>query len=126
MLVVDTYLHTNGSFLRIYNAYAWSDIETGCILEYTYHGFKHHSVVTKIYKEADRIQVIHYGFAHIFGTQSVVREVIQLDFKTDNIPAFTHNEPDVVVEKAKGRLGEQRWSIATNSGLTFCMCCLFN
>ncbi|KAH3877994.1 hypothetical protein DPMN_001874 [Dreissena polymorpha] len=132
MLVVDTYRHSTGCLFRIYNAYAWSDIETGCIIEFSYHGFKHQSVVKKINTGEDKITVIHYGFSHIFGTRTVMEENIKIDFKTEDIriyrcdPAFNHNEQEDVVAKAEKRIGEQHWSIITNSCWAFCMQCLFH
>ncbi|XP_052272965.1 uncharacterized protein LOC127873232 isoform X2 [Dreissena polymorpha] len=131
MLEIGAFTESNG-LLRLYNAYSWYDLKEGCILEYSYYGIRHQGVVTKVNAQENMVTVAHYGTLGIFSRRTVMKDKLRIDFKTQALriyrcdPAFNHNAPDVVITKAEQRMGEQNWSILSNTSWMFCLHCLFN
>ncbi|KAH3868629.1 hypothetical protein DPMN_031780 [Dreissena polymorpha] len=127
--VLSTQQTTYGT-LHLYNVYSWCDLQKGSIVEFTYYGLNHQGIPTDFDEEKKTITVIHYGAHSLFATNTVMEDILDMDLKTQSLKMYRcgddmpFNEPDVVVRKAKERLGEQNWR-AGNRSWDFCLQCLF-
>ncbi|XP_063396339.1 uncharacterized protein LOC134680953 [Mytilus trossulus] len=99
-------------------------IGIGDVLSHRYYGVKHSSIVTEVKVENDkktkgRIRLVHYGSSAIFGTKKIVEEYIEIDIHKSRIyvlnckPLCTF-ESDIVVSRARSRIGESKWAIFSN------------
>ncbi|XP_052773448.1 uncharacterized protein LOC128212178 [Mya arenaria] len=114
---------------QIFEVHAWSDLKKGSIVQYNYYWITHQGILSAVDETRETIKVIHYGAKHLFATRTIIEDEITLHLKRDRIQIYRcHpskcNKPDVVVAKAKARLGETDWR-PNNRSLDFCLACLF-
>ncbi|CAG2220410.1 unnamed protein product [Mytilus edulis] len=99
-------------------------IGIGDVLSHRYYGVKHTSIVTEVKVENDkktkgRIRLVHYGSSALFGTRKIVEEYVEIDIHKSSIyvldckPLCTF-EADIVVSRARSRIGETKWAIFSN------------
>ncbi|OPL32894.1 hypothetical protein AM593_10024, partial [Mytilus galloprovincialis] len=90
-----------------------TDFNPGDVINFTYYNLPHDAVVVKIeYPEVIKCSVVHYNYAGVFGTRTIVEE--DFNFKLADQNVFVHKypecdiyQPEEVVRRAKSRLGEQ-------------------
>ncbi|XP_071179548.1 uncharacterized protein [Mytilus edulis] len=99
-------------------------IGIGDVLSHRYYGVKHTSIVTEVKVENDkktkgRIRLVHYGSSALFGTRKIVEEYVEIDIHKSSIyvldckPLCTF-EADIVVSRARSRIGDTKWAIFSN------------
>ncbi|KAH3868626.1 uncharacterized protein LOC127870331 [Dreissena polymorpha] len=116
--------------LHLYNVYSWEDLHKGSIVEFTYYGIDHQGILTECDEDQRKITVIHYGTRGYFSTRTIMEDTLDMDLKTQSLKIYRYdggrryNEPDLVVKKAKERVGERNWK-AGNRSWDFCLQCLF-
>lgn len=96
------------------------DFSPGDIIDFNYCGLAHQGVVVKVeYPESIKCDVVHYNYAGIWGTRSVVEETFIFNLSDQNLHVHDYNghdiyEADEVVRRAKSRVGEQKFNTFTN------------
>ncbi|XP_045209733.2 uncharacterized protein LOC123561432 [Mercenaria mercenaria] len=113
---------------QYFRATSWSDLYPGIIVEYRYYWIWHQGILSYKDEKRKRIKVIHYGADHLFATRTIMEESMQLDLRYDNIWIYRGHprqcyKAGIVLEKARKRLGEQRWE-AGNRSWDFCKDCV--
>ncbi|XP_052073066.1 uncharacterized protein LOC127711155 [Mytilus californianus] len=93
---------------------------------FSFHGIKykrHTSIVTEIeISNNDNtkgfLRLVHYCSSTLFGTRTIVEEKVEVDLEMSDLylqdckkPSFL---PDVVVSRARSRVGETKWDMFSN------------
>jgi len=105
-----------------------SELKVGSIVEWTYFLIPHQGIVSEVNEKMGIIKVIHYGASHLFAKRTIVEEELPIDLSKIKLGIYLCNpklcfEGNVVLKKAKARLGEQRWE-AGNRSWEFCVACV--
>ncbi|XP_076105740.1 uncharacterized protein LOC143074079 [Mytilus galloprovincialis] len=96
----------------------------GDVISQHYHHINHTSIVTEVKIINDKqtegyIGLVHYGSSGWFKTRCIVEEYFKINVETSNIylldctPLSTF-PADVVVSRARSRVGETKWSTFSN------------
>lgn len=104
-------------------------ISPGDVIDFTYCSLSHEAVVVKVeYPETIKCSVVHYNYAGVLGTRTIVEEDFIFKLADQNI--FVHDytgcdvyPPEEVVRRAKSRLGEQKFNTFTNRSSHFAKWC---
>ena len=108
--------------------HSWLELKEGLIIEWTYYWIPHQGIVSGVDKKQKTVKVIHYGARHLFATRTIIEEELRIDLHRDDLriyrcdPAMS-NKASVILDKAKKRLGEQRWQWG-NRSWDFCVACV--
>ncbi|XP_053378500.1 uncharacterized protein LOC128548127 [Mercenaria mercenaria] len=106
--------------------HSWSDLYAGACVEFPYYKILHQGIISSVNEEEQKIDVIHYGTDHILATRTIIEEKIQVRFGKVWIyqgqPEYC-NEPNIILQKARDRLGEQKWG-KENRSSDFCKACV--
>ena len=97
-----------------------SDVSPGDVIDFTYCGLSHEGVVIQVqYPESVKCSVVHYNYAGVLGTRSVVEEMFDFNLSDQNV--FVHDysgcevyTPSEVVRRARSRIGEKKFNTFTN------------
>lgn len=99
-------------------------ISIGDVILQRYCGVKHTSIVTNVKTEHDkltkgRIRLIHYGCSGLFKTRKIIEEWVEVDIDKSTIYLLVCESlctfpADVVVKRARCRIGETKWDIFSN------------
>ncbi|VDI25477.1 Hypothetical predicted protein [Mytilus galloprovincialis] len=106
-----------------------TNISPGDVIDFTYCSLSHEAVVVKVeYPETITCSVVHYNYAGILETRTIVEEEFIFKLAGQNI--FVHNydecdvySPDEVVRRAKSRLHEQNFNTFSNRSSHFAKWC---
>ncbi|XP_071175916.1 uncharacterized protein [Mytilus edulis] len=106
-----------------------ANISPGDVIDFTYCSMSHEGVVIKVeYPETIKCSVVHYNYAGVIRTRTIVEE--DFIFKLADQDIFVHDytgcnihEPEEVVRRAKSRLGEQKFNTFTNRSSHFAKWC---
>ena len=115
-------------YFQISRAVAWSDIQPGTLVQYRYYWLWHHAIVSESNESARKIKVIHYGTDHLFARRTIMEDTLRVDLRHHDLWVYRSdptrsNSHDVIVQKARSRLGEQRWRRG-NRSWDFCRECV--
>lgn len=106
-------------------------IDIGNVISQRIHGIKytsHTGIVTEVKSINDEktkgfIRVVHYGSSALLRTREIVEEEIEVDVEQSDLyildsktPSFP---PDVVVSRARSRIGETKWDFFSNRSFHF-------
>ena len=100
-----------------------SHLSIGDVISFDHWRLQHDGIVTEIKTHSSQIRgtitVIHYSLPKIFGTRQIVKEKITVDIQKDHIVRHDYSgyktyEPHEVVERARKRLGETKFSMLGN------------
>ena len=100
-----------------------SELSIGDVISFDYWRLQHDGIVSEIDNQSlqnhGTITVIHYSLPKLFGTRQIVEEKITVDIQKDHIVRHDYSgyktyEPHEVVERARKRLGETKFSILGN------------
>lgn len=105
----------------------------GDVISFPKYGFEHELIVSENVTKSDnsvsgKIRCIHYKPANklnIFGRREIVEENIFINLETTTVkvhrfPSEKSYRPDVVVERARKRIGETKWAVNSNRSCHFC------
>ena len=96
------------------------DVLPGDVINFSYCWLPHHAVVVQVgYPETVSCDIIHYNYPGITGTRTVVEEKFTFELADQNVFVHDYSDKDIyesneVVERAKSRLGEQKFNTFTN------------
>ncbi|XP_052098310.1 uncharacterized protein LOC127733073 [Mytilus californianus] len=104
----------------------------GDIIDFTYYSMSHEAVVVKVeYPETIKCSVVHYNYAGVIRTRTIVEEDFIFKLADQNI--FVHDytgcdiyPPEEVVRRAKSRLDEQNFNTFKNRSSHFAKWCKIN
>ncbi|KAL4228565.1 hypothetical protein ACF0H5_011615 [Mactra antiquata] len=76
-------------------------------------------------KKKGSIRVIHYALPSIFGQRRIVEEEIDIDLtrhfiKGHDYSGYNVHPPEIVVERARKRIGETKFGLMSNRSCHFC------
>ena len=107
-----------------------SEVEIGDAALLKYYGIEHAIIVTEVHEEGTdsmkgRIRGVHYGLPNIFGRREVMEEYFTIDLTKSTLKRFdcSHlltNTPETTVQRARKRVGEKKWALASNRSDHFC------
>ncbi|XP_060572677.1 uncharacterized protein LOC132730718 [Ruditapes philippinarum] len=116
---------------RLLRVKSLETIREGDVISFDHWKISHDGVVSAINicpntrNKRGQITVIHYSLPSLFGRRTIVEETIKINLRKDLI--FSHDysgynvhEPQVVVHRAKQRLGEAKFGLMTNRSCHFC------
>lgn len=106
-----------------------NQINIGDVISKRYFGFKHTSIVTNIkvnnaIPTKGQLQIVHYGLSTIFGTRTIVEDNVEVDIEKSHVYIFECKtlltySADVVVSRARSRIGETKWDMFSNRSCHF-------
>ena len=105
-------------------------IWVGDVISWKYKGFYHDGIVSGLRvspgrdKKKAQLTVIHYALPSIFSWRKVLEETVELDLRSDKLrlhdyTGYEFNEPEIVVDRARKRVGETKFGL-TNRSSHFC------
>lgn len=95
----------------------------GDILSHRYIGFKHIGIVTHLdvkgQKQKGKIRMVHYGLPGLFKKRKIVEDDFKVDTKKSSLylldcRTLSTFPADVVVSRARNRVGETKWDMFSN------------
>ena len=99
-------------------------LQMGDVITFPYFGFDHEGVITEITSSDNqsnvvKVTAVHYNYAGLFGTRTVVEEVFFFDLARENVYVYNFREyhtypPKKVVERAKEKIGSQHFNMFYN------------
>lgn len=104
------------------------NIWIGDVISFDHWKLTHDGVVSSVEvinsKEA-KVSVIHYSLPKLFGTRTIVEDKIKVNLRKDHVVGHDYSgyetyPPEIVVERARKRLGEQKFGILSNRTCHFC------
>ncbi|XP_052775099.1 uncharacterized protein LOC128213444 [Mya arenaria] len=108
------------------------DVKIGDVIRYTYYLLHHEAVVLKM-KGVDRssvkVSIAHYAFRGFLTYRKIIEEAITIRFDGScsvlqyQPPRYEVFSPEEVVERAKSRIGEQRFVFLSNDSSHFSRWC---
>ncbi|KAK3603616.1 hypothetical protein CHS0354_017334 [Potamilus streckersoni] len=107
---------------------SWEQFVPGRIVEYKYYWIWHQGILTEVVRNQRKIKVIHYGASHLLATRTITEDMIEVNLKKNIFyiynPVNEHPySPEVVIRRAKARLGERLWKRG-NRSRDFCRDCV--
>ena len=110
---------------------SFQKIKKGDVVSWKVRGFYHDGIVTRSSvlpnnrQMKANLKVIHYSAPGIFTKGTVVEEILSFNLEQDELrlhdyTGFDINEPNMVIEKARKRLGETKFGF-TNRSAHFCL-----
>ena len=111
---------------RKYEIDSFHKIWVGDVVSWKYKGFFHDGIVSGLKitpgsqkKKAD-LMVIHYALPGIFSWRKIVEETIHLDLRYDKLKlhdytGYDFNKPEIVIERARKRVGETKFGLTSRS-----------
>ena len=106
-------------------------LSVGDVVSWRYMGLNHDGIVSDLrathgtHGEWATLKVVHYALQGIiFARRKIVEESMTIDLKRDKFrrhdyTGYDVNEPDIVVERARKRIGETKYGL-TNRSANFC------
>ncbi|XP_052775682.1 uncharacterized protein LOC128213706 [Mya arenaria] len=112
----------------------WSadDVKGGDVIRYTYYLLHHEAVVLKtngVDRSSVKVSIAHYAFRGFFKYRKIIEEAITIRFDGScsvlqyRPPQYEVFPPEKVVERAKSRIGEQRFVFFSNDSSHFSRWC---
>ncbi|KAH3699757.1 hypothetical protein DPMN_074719 [Dreissena polymorpha] len=102
------------------------EIRSGDVIRYTYWGLSHDGVVvadSSNKSQQGRLRVIHYGTDSLISYRTIKEENVYFDLRKDSVQVISFTcatlETEIVIKRAKSRIGEQRHSIFDNMSCHF-------
>lgn len=108
------------------------DVQRGDIIRYSYWNLWHEAVVlsvNNINKSSVTCQIAHYALCGFFSHKTIIEEQLKINFNGKcavleyGPPKYNIYDPDTVVERAKGRVGEQQFVFFSNDSSHFARWC---
>jgi hypothetical protein len=107
-----------------------TEIEIGDVVSLRYYGLPHDIIVTEVHEDdsspsVGRVRGIHYGLPNVFGKREIIEEYFSVNLEKTSVKRFDCrlllcNPRDNVVHRARKRLGETKWTPASNRSVNFC------
>ena len=106
------------------------EIEGGDSIVFYYWSLKHAAVVAAITPsqakdgKSGSVEVIHYSLQHLLGKRRITKETLKIDLNTDHVynmkfEGCIRYPPSKIIENAKSRIGETRFSPFGNTSWDF-------
>lgn len=105
-----------------------NELSVGDVITFRYYGFRHTSIVSQVNPASGCIRVIHYGTSSPFGKRKLVEENIDIDVQKRGVYLLDCKRLDtfcnnVVVSRARSRVGETKWKLFSNRSDNFAYWC---
>ncbi|MEW8546913.1 MAG: hypothetical protein AB2693_25645 [Candidatus Thiodiazotropha sp.] len=110
---------------------SFNSVSVGDVVSWRYMGLNHDGVVSDLRATPDTddkwatMKVIHYAVQDLmFARRKIVEEKMTIDlnrdkFRRHDYTGYDVNEPEIVVERARKRIGETKYGL-TNRSVNFC------